>query len=43
MPVTINVNRYVVNFEQDVQIWHNGVLTVSKRPEKKKEVIIKSI
>ena len=43
MPVTIYLNRFVVNFAQDVNIWHNGSLTVSRRPEKKKDVINKTI
>lgn len=43
MPVTIYLNRFVVNFAHDVKIWHNGSLTVSRKPEKKKDIINKSI
>jgi hypothetical protein len=43
IPVVIYLNRFIVNFTQDVQIWHNGSLTVSRRPEKKKDIIVKTI
>jgi len=43
MPITIYLNRFVVNFNQDVQIWHNGSLTANKRPEKNKDIIVKTI
>lgn len=43
MTVFIYVNRAMVNFTQDVEIYHNGVLTVKRRPLTTEQIVYKSI
>jgi hypothetical protein len=43
MPVTITINHLFVDFSQEVKIWHNGTLTVCKKPERRLDFAIKTI
>ena len=41
--VFIYLNRAMINFSQDVEIYHNGVLTVRRRPQTTEQIVYKSI
>ena len=41
--ITIFVNQLMVDFNQDVVIYHNNVMTVCARPKINKDVIMETI
>lgn len=43
MPVLLYLNRAFVNYSQDVEIYHNGALTVRRRPQTIEQVVYKTI